>query len=122
MKNKKKTAGTVASSGGQKYINNKLSIRHSNTPLQIGQEVFPKMTGVYLENRKKENQCFHCEKWFDRLPFGSVKTQGVLRGSYVGICQGCINSLLILPPNVQKGFWQKVERNLKKARRVNTDD
>jgi hypothetical protein len=113
VKIKKKTAEAVASSGGQKYINKKLTVFNLNTSHRVGQDIFPRLTGVYSENQKKENQCFGCLNWFDWLPFGAVKTDAALRGVYVGICGGCINSLSILPPSLQKRFWQKVETNLK---------
>ncbi len=121
MKTKKRTAKAVASLSGQKYINKNLSFVKVTTPFQIGQDIFPCLTGVFLENQKKESQCHHCLKWFDWLPYGAVKTESVLRGMYVGICGGCINSLSILPPAMQDNFWRKVEKNLKNTLGVNTD-
>jgi hypothetical protein len=120
MSKKKKTVEALASSGGNPK-NNKLSVRHLNTPFRIGQSILPKLTGVYIENQDKQNHCFHCRKCFDWLPFCAVNKKEVLRGVYAGVCKGCIDSLSILPPNLQKRFWQKVERNLKIALEVKAD-
>lgn len=120
MKNKKRAAKTLTSFSGNKNINSKLSVHHINTPFRIGQAILPKLTGLYSENQGGQNQCFHCENWFDWLPFGAVNLD-CLRGSYVGICKGCINSLCILTPGLQKRFWQKVERNLKNILGVNAE-
>lgn len=121
MKIKKKTAEAVNGFGGNTYINKKLTVFNLNTSHRVGQDIFPRLTGVYSESHKKENQCFHCLKFSGWLPFGAVKTDSALRGVYVGICGGCINSLSILPPSLQKRFWQKVETNLKNTLGVKTD-
>lgn len=119
MRRKKKAVLAVASSGGDRNVD-KLFVHHLNTPFLIGQSISPKLTGVYSENQNKENQCFHCENYFAWLPFGAVDLEHLL-GVYVGICKGCISSLSILPPNLQKGFWRKVERNLKNTLGVKAD-
>ena len=119
MNNKKETVGACHSSNG--YINKKLSVVKINTPHRFGQDIFPRLSGVYLENQYKQNQCFLCLNWFDWLPFGAVKTNSTLRGVYVGLCKDCIASLSILPPSLQKRFWQKIEANLKNTLGVKAD-
>ena len=85
-----------------------------NTPTRIGQILFPEMTGVFLENQKKQNQCAHCERWFDWLPVAAVRLNAPFFGKFVALCAGCFNSLSILPPSLQDSFWRKVEANVKK--------
>ena len=118
---KSRKAETVAGFGNRKVKNSSLVVNHINTPHRFGQDIFSRLSGVYLENRNKENQCFHCLNWFDWLPFGAVKTDSALRGVYVGLCKGCIASLSILPPSLQERFWRKVEANLKNTLGVKAD-
>lgn len=120
MRKNKKAARALASSGGNPK-NNKLSVHHLNTPYRIGQSFFQMLTGVYMENQNEQSQCFHCQNWFDWLPFGAVNQKDILRGVYVGICKCCIDSLSILPPTLQHKFWLKVETNLKNALEVKAE-
>lgn len=118
---KRKTAEAVASSGGQKYINKNLSVQHINTPLRIGQLKFSSITAIHTKpknERRGRARCYCCLQWFETLAgLGLWVRPGAAAIKY-GLCRSCSDSLRILPPNLQRKFAEKCEKNLLNALEV----
>ncbi len=121
MNKKKKSAAALASPDARKYITKKLSVQHINTPLRIGQLKFSSITAIHTKpenERRGRARCYCCLQWFETLASFGLWVRPSAAAIKYGLCRKCSDSLRILPPNLQRKFAEKCEKNLLNALEV----
>ncbi len=115
MNNKK---ATVSGCGVNNYLNKKLSAMKYIIPISIGQFTSLTLTVLSTDPEKRDQglvRCFQCDTWVEDFAEKKIwKRSGAAMIRY-GVCQRCADALKILPPNLQRKFAEKCEKNLRTA-------